>query len=110
MPSRAKRAAPVFAALGDDTRLKLLRRLSDEPRQSISRLAEGATITRQGVTKHLRVLEDAGLVQSVRRGREKRYELKPNGLDAARRSLNEIGRQWDEALASLKTFVEKGDA
>jgi DNA-binding transcriptional ArsR family regulator len=74
---------------------------------SIARLTEGSTITRQAVAKHLRVLQDAGLVRRARRGREKLFELKPRPLDEARRALDDIARQWDEALARLKSFVEK---
>ncbi|HVP72665.1 MAG TPA: metalloregulator ArsR/SmtB family transcription factor [Phycisphaerales bacterium] len=100
------RRAPLFAALGDQTRLVIVTRLCDGSTLSITRLSEGAAITRQAVTKHLRVLQDAGLVRSVRRGRENLFELEPKSLDEARRALDAISRQWDEALARLKSFVE----
>jgi DNA-binding transcriptional ArsR family regulator len=102
-----RRSAPIFAALGDQTRLTLLTRLCLGSPLSIARLTEGSTITRQAVAKHLRVLQDAGLVRRARRGREKLFELKPRPLDEARRALDDIARQWDEALARLKSFVEK---
>lgn len=88
-------------------RLTLLARLSGGGRLSITRLTEGSPLTRQAITKHLRVLQDAGLVRNVRQGRESLFELKPKPLDDARRALEIISRQWDEALARLKAFVEK---
>lgn len=100
-------AAPVFAALGDATRLALLDRLSVAGPQSITRLTAGSPLTRQAVTKHLHVLAGAGLVRDVRRGREHLWQLDPEGLDDARRSLDQISRQWDHALARLKAFVEE---
>lgn len=102
-------AVPVFAALGDEHRLALVRRLCADGPTSLSRLAEGAGITRQGVTKHLRVLEDAGLVKSARRGRESIWELEPRKLLSAQRALDEISREWDRALARLRAFVETED-
>ncbi len=98
--------APVFAALGDENRLRLLARLSSGP-LSISRLAEGSGITRQGVTKHLRVLAGAGLVRGTRRGKESLWRLERNRLEEARRSLDLISRQWDVSLGKLKHFVEQ---
>src|SRR6266571_5895373 len=102
-----RRNAPIFAALGDETRLTLLTKLSGGPRFSIARLTEGSTLTRQAITKHLRVLQDAGLVRGVRRGRENLFELEPEPIAEARRALDGISRQWDEALARLKSFVEE---
>ncbi|HEY1796870.1 MAG TPA: metalloregulator ArsR/SmtB family transcription factor [Stellaceae bacterium] len=99
--------ASVFAALGDETRLALVGRLSSGPPQSIARLAAGSAMTRQGVSKHLRVLESAGIVRSVRLGREARFELRPEPLAAARSYLEGVSAQWDEALARLKAFVER---
>jgi DNA-binding transcriptional ArsR family regulator len=100
-------AAPVFAALGDATRLSLLDRLSTAGPLSITRLTVGSHKTRQAITKHLYVLAGAGLVRDVRRGREHRWELSADGLNQARRSLDQISRQWDEVLARLMTFVEE---
>lgn len=101
--------APIFAALGDETRLGLLVKLSGGSRLSITHLAEGSTLTRQAVTKHLVVLQQAGLIRGVRSGREKRFELKPEPIDQARRALDTISRQWDDALSRLKSFVENSD-
>ena len=104
---RPRRNAPLFAALGDETRLTLLTKLSGGSRCSIAQLTAGSTLTRQAITKHLRVLQDVGLVRGVRRGRENLFELEPKPLDEARRALDRIARQWDEALARLKAFVEE---
>lgn len=100
-------SAMVFAALGDQTRLALLAKLSGGSRFSIARLTKGSALTRQAITKHLRVLQDAGLVRGVRRGRENLFELEPKQLDEARRALDRISRQWDQRLARLKSFVEE---
>ena len=104
---RLRRNAPVFAALGDETRLILLTKLSNGDLLSIARLTHGSTLTRQAITKHLRVLQSAGLVRGVRRGRENLFKLEPEQLDAARLALENISRQWDAALGRLKEFVEK---
>ena len=100
-------AAPVFAALGDTTRLALLDRLSTGRPLSIARLTTGSTMTRQAVTKHLHVLAAAGLVRDVRRGREHIWELESDRLEEARRYLDRVTQQWDEALVRLKKFVEE---
>jgi DNA-binding transcriptional ArsR family regulator len=99
-------AAPVFAALGDATRLRLVARLSGDGPLSITSLSEGAGVTRQAVTKHLLTLADAGLVRDSRRGRERIWELEPRRLERARRALDEISAQWDAAIGRLKAFVE----
>lgn len=101
-----RRSAPVFAALGDGTRLMLVTRLGAGAPLSISRLTEGSSLTRQAITKHLRVLENAGLVRGVRRGRESVFELEAGPLEEARRALEGISRQWDGALARLRAHVE----
>ena len=98
--------APIFAALGDETRLALVTRLSSHGSQSITSLTGGTKLTRQAITKHLRVLEHAGVVRSARDGRESLWELQPKKLDEARRYLDQIGAQWDAALDRLKAFVE----
>jgi DNA-binding transcriptional ArsR family regulator len=103
---RAGTPAPVFAALGDETRLRLLSRLGRGEPMSISRLTAGSGITRQGVSKHMRVLAGAGLVRGTRRGKESLWRLEPRRLEEARRSLDLISRQWDESLGKLKLFVE----
>jgi len=99
-------AAPVFAALGDSTRLLLVTRLCDDGPLSIVRLSEGVPVTRQAITKHLEALADAGLVQHNWRGRERIWELEPRRLEIARRYLDRISDQWDEAIGRLKAFVE----
>ncbi|MBD8882094.1 helix-turn-helix transcriptional regulator [Rhodanobacter sp. 7MK24] len=100
-------SAPVFAALGDATRLKLLAALCAGGALSIAQLTTGTAITRQAVTKHLLVLAEAGLVHDNWQGRERLWELEPSRLDEARRSLDAIAAQWDQALARLKHFVER---
>jgi DNA-binding transcriptional ArsR family regulator len=99
-------AAPVFAALGDPTRLALVATLSDGRPRSVTELARGSPLTRQAVTKHLHVLESAGLVGSLRAGRETRFAFRPEPLAPARAWLDEIGRQWGDALTRLKAFAE----
>ena len=99
--------APVFAALGDETRLALVARLANGRAQSISQLTEGTRLTRQAVTKHLRVLEHAGVVRCARLGRESRFELDPQPITELREYLDVVSRQWDDALSRLKAFVEK---
>ena len=101
-----RRHGPLFSALGDDTRLRLLLQLGEGPLLSISRLTEGSKMTRQAITKHLRILEDAGLVKAVRQGRESLFQLEPKSLRDARDALDRISRQWDHALVQLKSFVE----
>jgi DNA-binding transcriptional ArsR family regulator len=98
--------ASVFAALGDETRLSVLARLCDGKPQSISRLTLGTNLSRQAVTKHLRVLENAGVVRSVRIGRESLFELEPRPIEDIRDYLDQVSRQWDDALARLKSHVE----
>lgn len=100
------RAAPLFAALGDETRLGLVARLSAGGPVSVTQLTAGSGVTRQAVSKHLRVLAGAGLVRGTRRGRESLWRLEPRRLDDARRSLDLISRQWDQALDRLRTLVE----
>ena len=101
------RAAPVFAALGDETRLALVARLSSDGPLSITRLTAGTAITRQAVTEHLNVLATAGLVSDLRRGRERIWELKPEQMEAARTYLEHVSKRWDDALDRLKQFVEE---
>jgi DNA-binding transcriptional ArsR family regulator len=96
----------VFAALGDDTRLGLVTRLSHDGPMSITRLAAGFPVTRQAVTKHLRVLERAGVVRSLAEGREIVWHVEQRRLTQAQRDLEAITRQWDSTLQRLKTFVE----
>ena len=102
----AAAAAPIFAALGDETRLRLVARLSAGGPASIAQLTEKSGVTRQAITKHLQVLAGAGLVRGVRHGRESEWTLEPHKLEEARRSLQQISRQWDDALGRLRAFVE----
>jgi DNA-binding transcriptional ArsR family regulator len=102
-------AAPVFAALGDPTRLRIVDRLSTEGPLSIARLTEGTTVTRQAITKHLDALAGAGLVRDAREGRERVYELETKRLERARACLDRISRQWDVAIDRLRAMVEEGD-
>ena len=99
-------AAPVFAALGDPTRVGLVARLCTDGPLSITELSEGTKVTRQAVTKQLRTLGRAGLVRNHRRGREIIWELEPKRLEKARRSLDQISAEWDSAINRLKAFVE----
>ncbi|QQX86989.1 helix-turn-helix transcriptional regulator [Cupriavidus necator] len=98
--------ATVFAALGDETRLRLVAALCAGGAMSIAQLTAGSAMTRQAVTKHLQVLAQAGLVRDSRAGRERLWQFEPGQVEAARRSLEAIGRQWDFALAKLKLAVE----
>jgi DNA-binding transcriptional ArsR family regulator len=102
-------AVPIFAALGDETRLGLVARLSSGEPMSITQLTVGTDVTRQAITRHLEVLSDAGLVRSARRGREHLFALEPARIALARRSLDQISRWWDEKLAGLKTSLEADD-
>lgn len=99
-------AAPLFAALGDGTRLELLFRLGEDGPLSITRLSSHSEVTRQAITKHLSVLSAAGLVRSSRQGRERVWQIEPERLGDAHRYLERISRQWDDALSRLKSFVE----
>lgn len=98
--------ASLFAALGDRTRLSLLTKLSDGQTRSIAGLSAGTDLTRQAVTKHLRVLEEAGLVISSRVGRESQFAFRPEPIDEIRAYLDSVSRQWDDALSRLRAFVE----
>jgi DNA-binding transcriptional ArsR family regulator len=105
-PAALSASAPVFAALGDATRLRLVTVLCAGSALSIAQLTAGTAISRQAVTKHLQVLADAGLVHDLRLGRERLWEFTPARLDEARQALDAISAQWGEALARLQRFVE----
>ena len=98
--------APVFAALGDETRLSLVAKLSGGRPRSISQLTHGSRLTRQAITKHLRVLENAAIVHSIRRGRESLFEFDPVPMQEIKKYLDLVSEQWDQALSRLKSFVE----
>jgi DNA-binding transcriptional ArsR family regulator len=102
-----KRRAAAFAALGDATRLGLVTALAHGPPQSISQLASHSRLTRQGLTRHLRTLEHAGLLQSRRIGRESMFEFRPEPLQELSDYLKEVSKDWDDALGRLKSFVER---
>ena len=106
-PATLQKTAPVFAALGDPTRLRLVAVLCAGGTLSIAQLTAGTAITRQAVTRHLEVLAGAGLVRDIRQGRERRWEFEPSKLDDARHSLEAIAAQWDQSLQRLKAFVER---
>ncbi len=98
--------APLFAALGDPTRLSLVSRLCNGGPMSIAKLSAGFDVTRQAITKHLRVMEESGLVRSNRQGRERVWQLEQQRIEDAQRYLNQISQQWDQALIRLQRFVE----
>jgi DNA-binding transcriptional ArsR family regulator len=104
--SKLAGTAPLFAALGDETRLRIVGRLCEGGPMSIVRLTGGAAVSRQAITKHLRALEEVGLVRSSRDGRERIWELRTKRLAEIRQYLDQISTQWDDALARLRTLVE----
>jgi DNA-binding transcriptional ArsR family regulator len=105
-PAQLEDSAPVFAALGDETRLRLVAQLCANGPLSIARLHDGSALTRQAITKHLEVLAEAGLVHGTRHGRERIWQLETVRFEKAQRYLDQISQQWDGALARLKAFVE----
>ena len=107
-PSSAQAKAAVFAALGDETRLSLLARLCDGKRYSIAELTHGTMLTRQAVTKHLRVLERVHIVHGARAGRESLFTLNPQPVIEMKEYLESVAQQWDSALVRLKALVENG--
>jgi DNA-binding transcriptional ArsR family regulator len=106
MAFKRQARAPVFDALGNETRLSLVAKLCDGQPYSISQLTQGSKLTRQAITKHLRVLESAGIVHSVRTGRESRFEFDPQPIEGIKEYLSFVSAQRDEALSRLKSFVE----
>jgi DNA-binding transcriptional ArsR family regulator len=106
LPAKRRDAAPVFAALGDETRLSLVVKLSTGQRFSISQLTKSSKLTRQAITKHLRILERVKVVRCVRSGRESLFEFDPEPIEEVKQYLDLVSEQWDEALARLKSFVE----
>jgi DNA-binding transcriptional ArsR family regulator len=98
--------AIIFAALGNKIRLKLLIKLADGQSYSIAQLTENSQLTRQAITKHLVILEDAKVVTSLRTGRESLYKFAPEPLEKIKDYLNFVSKQWDQALSRLKSFVE----
>lgn len=107
-PARLRESAPVFAALGDPTRLRLVARLCADGPLSITRLSEDVDVTRQAVTKHLAALEAAGLARARREGRTQIWQLDTHRLAQARQTLDYISGQWDAAIERFRAFVESG--
>jgi DNA-binding transcriptional ArsR family regulator len=105
--SQRQAHAPIFFALGDETRLALLAKLCAGQPYSISQLTQGSRLTRQAITKHLRVLERAGLIRGVRAGRESRFQFNPAPIREAKEYLDFVSEQWDQALSRLRAFVER---
>ncbi len=106
MAAKRRDHALVFAALGDETRLSLVAVLCGGQPRSISQLTEHSRLTRQAITKHLRVLESAGVVHSVRSGRKSLFRFDPEPIEEIKEYLDLVSEQWDQALARLKSFVE----
>ena len=106
MAARGRVQAPVFAALGDETRLSLVAKLSGGQPRSISQLTKGSKLTRQAITKHLRVLASVGIAHSIRVGRESLFQLDPAPIEEMREYLDFVSEQWDQALVRLKSLLE----
>jgi DNA-binding transcriptional ArsR family regulator len=96
----------LFAALGDATRLALVAKLSGGEPRSISELTLGSALTRQAISKHLQVLENAKIVHGIRAGRENRFRFDPQPLAEIKTYLERVSAEWDETLSRLKSFVE----
>jgi DNA-binding transcriptional ArsR family regulator len=107
MTLKGRAHAPIFAALGDETRLSLVTKLCGGQPRSISQLTESSKLTRQAITKHLQVLESVELVHSVRAGRERLFEFDPHPIDQVKKYLDFVSQQWDQALSRLKAYVEE---
>ena len=107
LAARGKTHAPVFAALGDETRIALVARLSGGQPCSISQLTKGSKLTRQAITKHLRVLEGVGIEHSVHAGRESLFKFDPTPIAEMREYLDFVSEQWDHALARLQSFIQE---
>lgn len=105
--ARSKAPAPVFAALGSATRLELLSRLGDGREYSITALTDDLDLTRQAITKHLQVLQHAGIVDSRRVGRESRFTVRPGSITQAKDYLTRVSDQWDESISRLRAKAER---
>jgi len=99
---------PIFAALADPIRRSLLMNLTENSPLTATQLAQDYPITRQGILKHLQILEKASLVVVNQRGREKRYSLTPAPLREVDQWIDDIGATWDQRLLRLKAFIEDG--
>src|SRR3981081_1128198 len=98
--------ASLFAALGDETRLLLVARLCDGQPRTISHLTRASRLTRQAITKHLRVLERAEIVRCVHTGRQSLFAFDPESIEGIQRYLDQVSAQWDQTLSRLRSFVE----
>lgn len=107
LAARRRRHALVFAALGNAIRLSLVAKLCRGQPRSISQLTSGSHLTRQAITKHLRVLQSAGIVHRTHAGRESLFELDPEPVASAQEYLGFVSEQWDQALSRLRAFVER---
>src|SRR5215468_9789395 len=96
LAARGRAHAPVFAALGDETRLSLVAKLSGGQPRSISQLTHGSRLTRPAITKHLRVLKNAAIVHSIRRGRESLFEFDPQPMEEIKKYLDLVSEQWTD--------------
>jgi DNA-binding transcriptional ArsR family regulator len=101
--------APLFDALGDSNRLRIVTRLCDGGPSSTSQVTEVVPVSRQAATKHLLLLESVGLVSSQRHGRERIWRIEPEPLADASEYLTALSRRWDRAIERLRTFVEDGN-
>ncbi len=99
-------AAPLFDALGDANRLRIIVRLCDGGPSSTSQVTQAVSVTRQAANKHLELLEAAGLVSSARRGRERIWTLQTQPLAQASDYLDQLSRRWDAAIDRLRCYVE----
>ena len=99
-------AAPLFDALGDPNRLRIVVRLCESGPSSTSQVTEAVSVTRQAATKHLELLQAAGLVASSRRGRERIWTLQTRPLIDAGDYLTQLSRRWDAAIDRLRAYVE----
>jgi DNA-binding transcriptional ArsR family regulator len=104
--AKRRQHAALFAALGDETRLSLIAALAAAEPRSIAHLTGGSRMSRQAITKHLRVLEGAGVVRSMRTGRESLFEFEPAPVNELQQYLSRLSEQWDQSLARLKLLVE----
>jgi DNA-binding transcriptional ArsR family regulator len=107
MAAKPQSRVPLFVALGDETRLSLVAKLCGGQPYSISQLTRGSKLTRQAITKHLRVLESVGIVHSVRSGRRSLFEFDPDPIGELNKYLNFVSEQWDRTLSRLRSFVEE---
>jgi DNA-binding transcriptional ArsR family regulator len=106
-PAIRQAQASLFAALGDETRLSLVNRIIGDRPRSISELTKGSRLSRQAISKHLRVLENVGIVHRERCGRESLYAFDPLAIEEAKQYLDRVSERWDRSLARLKAFVER---